>query len=154
MDYLLIAQLQIGQSQSEFEHPPLQDLRYQELHHQFPNLHLLQKAAFVVITTIGTSTPVEVINLVNDLAAGRSRRASISKQSTTGGSTNTEASIGKIFTSCCSKPRDGITSALAPLEFVSRRRRAIRVQEYRYGKFAATSFTDLTDFSNWAASSR
>jgi hypothetical protein len=64
--------------------------------------------------------------LVNDLAAGRSRRASMSKQSTTGGSTKTEASIGKIFTSCCSKPRDGITSALAPLEFVRRSNRAMR----------------------------
>jgi len=70
---------------------------------------------------IGTSTPVEVINFVNDFVFGRSRRASISKQSTIGVSTNTEASIGKIFTLCCNRARAGKTSALAPVLLVKSR---------------------------------
>ena len=48
-------------------------------------------------------------------------------QSVIGASTKTEASAGRIRTSCCSKPSAGNTSADAPVELVSIRIFAIRV---------------------------
>ena len=57
--------------------------------------------------------------LTKDLAAGKSRRASIRSTCISGTSTRTLASAGRIFTLCCSKPSAGKTSALAPSVFVS-----------------------------------
>ena len=65
------------------------------------------------------ATPVVVNNFVSDLAAGRSRRASMRSTCISGTSTRTLASAGRIFTLCCSKPSAGKTSALAPSVFVS-----------------------------------
>ena len=81
----------------------------------------------VVIIINGVETPVVVISFVKDFAVGRSRLASMIMQSVIGASTKTDASAGRIRTSCCSKPRAGNTSADAPVELVSIRIFAIRV---------------------------
>ena len=82
--------------------------------------------ASVAITMIGVETPVVVINLVNALVFGRSRRASIKMQSVIGASINTDTSAGRIFTSCCNRPRAGSRSALPPEALVKIRIFAIR----------------------------
>jgi len=68
----------------------------------------------VVIAMMGQPIPVVVMSFVKDLAAGSSRRASMSRTSTYGASTRTDASAGKMRTVCWSKPSAGKTSALAP----------------------------------------
>ena len=72
-----------------------------------------------VIAMIGAPTPVVERSRVSDLAAGKSRRASIKTISIIGVSTRTDASSGITLQVCCNKPSAGRTSALAPCELVS-----------------------------------
>jgi hypothetical protein len=70
-----------------------------------PQSALMADSPPSVVTIInGVETPVVVINFVKDFAVGRSRLASMIMQSVIGASTKTDASAGRIRTSCCSKP--------------------------------------------------
>ena len=86
---------------------------------------IAERAPSVAIATIGQSRPVVVNNFASAFAAGNSLRASRKMQSTSGTSTSTDASAGRMRTWCCKSPRLGITSALAPRVFVRRRILAI-----------------------------
>ena len=91
---------------------------------------IAERPPSVVMEIIGQSTPVECKRRVRDFDAGKSRRASIKRQSTSGTSTKMEASAGITRTLCCRRARLGSTSALAPWLLVRRRILAIGVKGY------------------------